>query len=199
MLWKGLVLGFSIAAPVGPIGLLCIRRTLAYGRAAGFVTGLGAAAADCLYGFVAAFGLTAVSGALVSQQVGIRLLGGLFLCYLGISAFRSRPTVAASAPQSHGLLLSFGSTFLLTVTNPMTILSFLAVFAGLGIASGRSAYGESAMLVAGVFAGSALWWFLLSGAASLLRQRLTTGAMVWVNRCSGLLVLAFGIAALWPR
>ncbi|MEO8125871.1 MAG: LysE family transporter [Bryobacteraceae bacterium] len=199
MLLKGMLLGFSIAAPVGPIGLLCIRRTLAHGRAEGFATGLGAAAADCAYGFVAAFGLTAVSGLLVSQQMWIRLLGGLFLCYLGIAAFRSRPTGAAPVSQGRGLWLSFGSTFLLTIANPMTILSFLAVFAGLGIASAQSAYGDGALLVAGVFAGSALWWFLLSGAASLLRHRFTVGAMLWVNRGSGVLVFGFGIATLLPR
>ena len=194
-----MLLGFSIAAPVGPIGLLCIRRTLAQGRAAGFATGLGAAAADCAYGFVAAFGLTAVSGALVSHEWWIRLLGGLFLCCLGIGAFRSRPAAAAPASQGRGLLLSFGTTFLLTIANPMTVLSFLAVFAGLGIASVRSAYGDSAMLVAGVFTGSAFWWFLLSGTASLLRHRFTPGAMLWVNRCSGLLVFGFGIAALFHK
>ena len=105
MIWKGIILGFSIAAPVGPIGLLCIRRTLAQGRASGFATGLGAAAADCAYGFVAAFGLTAVSGLLVSHQWWFRLLGGLFLCYLGISTFLSRPAAEAASPQGSGLPL----------------------------------------------------------------------------------------------
>src|SRR4051794_24657462 len=192
MVWKGIVLGFSIAAPVGPIGLLCIRRTLADGRAAGLTTGLGAAAADCAYGFMAALGLTAVSSILVSHQWWIQLLGGLFLCYLGISTFLSKPANAPANLQSSGLWLNFGSTFLLTIMNPMTILSFVAVFAGLGLASAGVAYGESAMLVLGVFVGSAAWWFLLSGLTSMLRQKVTTGAMQWVNRASGVLVLCFG-------
>jgi len=199
MVWKGIVLGFSIAAPVGPIGLLCIRRTLAQGRAAGLATGLGAAVADCTYGFVAAFGLTAVSGVLVSQEWWIRVLGGLFLCYLGIGAFLATPAREAPATGGRGLLLHFASTFVLTITNPMTILSFLAVFAGLGLVSTAGAYREGAMLVAGVFLGSALWWFLLSGATSLFRDKFTVEAMRWVNRGSGLLLFGFGLAALWRR
>src|SRR3954468_13333260 len=110
MIWKGMVLGFSIAAPVGPIGLLCIRRTLAHGRAVGFATGLGAAVADSTYGFAAACGLTAVSAALLSYQWWIRLLGGLFLCYLGIEAFRSKPAETTSATQHRGLFSSFAVT-----------------------------------------------------------------------------------------
>ncbi len=191
-----MLLGFSIAAPVGPIGLLCIRRTLAHGRAAGFTTGLGAAAADCTYGFVAAFGLTAVSGALVNHEWWMRLLGGLFLRYLGLNALRSSPIVEAPASQGRGLFRSFGTTFLFTVANPATVLSILALFAGLGIAAAGSASGDGARLVAGVLTGSALWWFLLSGAASLLRQRFAPNAMLWVNRCSGLFLLSFGLASL---
>lgn len=198
--WKGTVLGFSIAAPVGPIGLLCIRRTLAQGTLAGFISGLGAATADLTYGFVAAFGLTAVSGLLVGHSTWIRIIGGLFLCYLGISTFRSNP--ATESPDSPGknLFLSFGSTFLLTLTNPMTILSFLAMFAGLGLASSAApGYRDGALLVAGVFFGSALWWFLLSGITGMVRHRFTSEAMRWVNRLSGLLIFGFGIAALLRR
>jgi threonine/homoserine/homoserine lactone efflux protein len=145
---------------------------------------------------VAAFGLTAVAGALASHSYLIKIIGGLFLCYLGIAAFRSRPAAVAPKSGNGSLLLSFGTTFLLTIANPMTVLSFLAVFAGLDVASAKAGYGDSALLVAGVFTGSAVWWFLLSGAASLLRHRFTPAAMLWVNRSSGLLVFGFGIAAL---
>jgi threonine/homoserine/homoserine lactone efflux protein len=198
--WKGTVLGFSIAAPVGPIGLLCIRRTLAQGTLAGFTSGLGAAAADLAYGFVAAFGLTAVSGLLVSHSTWIRIIGGLFLCYLGVSTFRSTPATDAPDAPRRNLFLSFGSTFLLTLTNPMTILSFLAMFAGLGLASSAASnYRDGACLVAGVFLGSALWWLLLSGITGMVRHRFTSGAMRWVNRLSGLLIFSFGLAALLRR
>ena len=142
-LLRGLVIGFSIAAPVGPIGVLCIRRTLADGRATGLAVGLGAAAADAVYGAVAGFGLTAVSGLLASHEGLLRLVGGLFLCYLGIRTFLSRPADHAARAGGTGLLGAFAATFGLTLANPATILSFVAVFAGLGIARrGKLAGGD---------------------------------------------------------
>jgi len=142
-LLRGLVIGFSIAAPVGPIGVLCIRRTLADGRATGLAVGLGAAAADAVYGAIAGFGLTAVSSLLVRQQGILRLVGGLFLCYLGVRTFLARPADRAARAGGAGLVGAFTSTFGLTLTNPATILSFVAVFAGLGIAGrGKLARGD---------------------------------------------------------
>jgi threonine/homoserine/homoserine lactone efflux protein len=132
---KGLLLGFSIAAPVGPIGLLCIQRTIANGRRSGLVTGLGAATADGLYGAVAAFGLTTISGFLVGQQIWLRLIGGLFLLYLGSRTFLSKSAERAASSIHKNLFRDYASTVFLTITNPMTILSFAAVFAGLGLAS----------------------------------------------------------------
>lgn len=195
LLLKGLLIGFSIAAPVGPIGVLCIRRTLADGRAAGLATGLGAASADAVYGAVAGLGLTVVSGLLLSQQSLIRLVGGLFLCYLGVQTLRAGPAEQAAGAQGSGLLGAYASTFALTLTNPATILMFLAVFAGLGVAQTGGAP-AAALLILGVFLGSALWWLLLSGGVSLLRERFTPRAMRWVNRCSGATILAFGLLAL---
>ena len=160
---RGLVIGFSIAAPVGPIGVLCIRRTLANGRAAGLATGLGAATADGMYGCVAGFGLTFISSVLIDQQLWLRLFGGLFLCYLGIKTLLSRPAEQEAKAGGTGLLGSYASTFLLTVTNPMTILSFAAIFAGLGLANTSGSYASAVILVLGVFLGSATWWLLLSG------------------------------------
>jgi len=195
LLLKGLLIGFSIAAPVGPIGVLCIRRTLADGRAAGLAMGLGAASADAVYGAVAGLGLTVVSGLLLSQQSLIRLVGGLFLCYLGVQTLRARPAEQAADAQGRGLLGAYASTFALTLTNPATILMFLAVFAGLGVVQTGGAL-TAALLILGVFLGSALWWLLLSGGVSLLRERFTPRAMHWVNRCSGAIILAFGLLAL---
>src|SRR3954468_17812764 len=130
----GVILGFSIAAPVGPIGVLCIRRSLAEGRRVGLATGLGAATADALYGAVAAFGLTAISSFLIGQKSWLGLIGGLFLCYLGIRTFQSQPAENPATLPSGGLLSAYSSTLLLTLTNPMTILSFVAVFAAFGLA-----------------------------------------------------------------
>lgn len=198
---KGLLIGFSIAAPVGPIGVLCIRRTLAEGRAAGFVSGLGAATADAFYGSVAGFGLAFISGFLISQGEWLRLLGGTFLIYLGIKTALARPTEATpgeSPPaRAGGLLGAYTSTFFLTLTNPLTILSFAAIFAGLGIGSQTSGgFLSPALLVLGVFSGSGAWWFLLSGAASWMRGRLGERSLQWVNRLSGAVILFFGLAAL---
>ncbi|MFZ5879891.1 MAG: LysE family translocator [Chloroflexota bacterium] len=196
ILLKGVLLGFSIAAPVGPIGVLCIRRTLTDGRAAGLVSGLGAASADAFYGCIAAFGLTFISDLLISQQLWLKLVGGAFLCYLGIRTLLTKPAQEAASAQGTGLLGAYTSTLFLTLTNPMTILSFVAIFAGLGIASTRADYASAALLVLGVFLGSALWWLLLSGGVGLLRNRFNAQAMTWVNRISGTVILAFGIWAL---
>jgi threonine/homoserine/homoserine lactone efflux protein len=196
VLLKGLVIGFSIAAPVGPIGVLCIRRTLADGRAVGFAAGLGAATADALYGAVAGFGLTAVSGLLGAQQGLLRAVGGLFLCWLGARAFLARPAAESAPVRGTGLPGAWASTFLLTVTNPMTILSFAAVFAGLGVGAAGSDFVAAATLVLGVFAGSALWWLLLSGVVGVLRQRVTPRGLRWVNRASGAIIAGFGLLAL---
>jgi threonine/homoserine/homoserine lactone efflux protein len=155
--YKGLVIGFSIAAPVGPIGILCIKRTLTLGRWVGLASGLGAATADAIYGFIAAFGLTFISNFLIQQQTWLRLIGGAFLCYLGIKTFISQPAVS-SAPSSHlSILNAYGSTFFLTLTNPLTILSFAAIFAGLGLVNANSDYLSASITVLGVFLGSACW------------------------------------------
>jgi len=193
---RGLAIGFSIAAPVGPIGVLCIRRTLAEGRLCGFASGLGAATADAVYGCVAGFGLTAVSDLLVSQQTGLRLIGGLFLVYLGVKSFFARPAGSAATPNGGALAGAYASTFLLTLTNPMTILSFAAVFAGLGLGGGATNYAGAALLVLGVFLGSALWWLCLSGGVGLFREKLNDDHFRWVNRISGTIIAGFGLLAL---
>ena len=192
---KGLVIGFSIAAPVGPIGVLCIRRSLSEGRQVGLATGLGAATADAIYGCVAAFGLTAVSSALVGHRSWLGLSGGLFLCYLGVRTFMSGPAARVAEIRGHGLLAAYLTAFFLTLANPMTILSFVAVFAGFGLGSSPS-YLAAGVLVTGVFIGSALWWLLLSGGVGLLQSRVGSGWMQLINRLSGCIIFAFGIYSL---
>jgi threonine/homoserine/homoserine lactone efflux protein len=192
---KGLLLGFSIAAPVGPIGLLCIQRTVAHGRASGLVTGLGAATADGMYGAVAAFGLTAISGFLVGQQFWFRLIGGMFLLYLGVKTFLSKPAEKAAASPHKGLFSDYASTVFLTITNPMTILSFTAVFAGLGLAGSGKGQTSPAALLAGVILGSALWWLLLSTGISFIRSWFNSKALRIVNGVSGVILIGFAIFA----
>jgi threonine/homoserine/homoserine lactone efflux protein len=192
---RGLLLGLSIAAPVGPIGVLCIRRTLTLGWRVGFLTGLGAATADATYGAIAAFGLTALSDLLIAEQSWLRLIGGLFLLYLGARTFFAKPATVAANVSANGLAGAYLSTLLLTLTNPLTILSFAAIFAGFGVASAGGA-GAPVILVAGVFTGSALWWLLLSGGVSLARARFRPEALVWVNRISGSVLILFGLLAL---
>lgn len=202
---RGLLIGLAIAAPVGAIGLLCIRRTLADGRLAGFVSGLGAATADAVYGAIAAFGLTAVSGFLVARQDPVRLVGGVFLCLLGLKTMLAAPpsmTATATTPAAgfgrarSGLVAAYGSTFALTLTNPSTIFSFAAVFAGLGLAERAGDRAAAGLLVLGVFLGSAAWWLLLSAGVGLLRRRLTPNRLRWVNRLSGAALVGFGLLAL---
>jgi threonine/homoserine/homoserine lactone efflux protein len=193
---KGLLIGFSIAAPVGPIGVLCIRRTLASGRASGLLSGIGAATADAFYGSIAAFGLTFVSDFLLQQQAFIRLLGGGFLCYLGIRTLLSRPVEVANPVSKGSLASAYSSTFLLTLTNPLTILSFAAIFAGFGLVGESHSYLSAGIMVLGVFLGSTAWWLILSGVTSLLRTRFSQKSLVWVNRISGAILLGFGIAAI---
>ncbi len=192
---KGLILGFSIAAPVGPIGILCIRRTLAGGLASGLATGLGTATADALYGLIAALGLTAAAAILIDYQPFLRLGGGLFLCYLGYPAFRAPPAPQATGDHRATLWLDYLSALFLTLANPLTILSFAAVFAGLGVAAGHS-YAAAVLLVGGVFTGSLLWWLILCCAASRLGASIHSARLILVNRLSGLVIAAFGIACL---
>jgi threonine/homoserine/homoserine lactone efflux protein len=195
ILLRGLVLGLSIAAPVGPIGVLCIRRTLAGGFRLGFVSGLGAASADAVYGSIAAFGLTALSDLLVRQQAAFQFLGGAFLCYLGVRTFLAVPASDRGTKEDRSLPGALASTFLLTLTNPMTILMFAGVFAGLGLAAAGPGFAAAGTVVLGVFLGSASWWLLLSGGVSLLRRQVSGGVLRWVNRVSGVVIAAFGVTA----
>lgn len=193
---RGLLIGLAIAAPVGPIGVLCIRGTLAHGRLHGLVIGLGAATADGLYGAVAAFGLTAVSELLLAHAAWLRLLGGVFLCGLGVRIFAAVPASAPAAGDRPAHLAAWASTVLLTLANPATLLSFAAIFAGLGLVGPAAGWSAAALLVGGVFGGSALWWLGLSAAAGRFHRRVAPRGLRWVNRLSGAIILALGLAAL---
>lgn len=193
ILLQGLLLGFSIAAPVGPVALLCIRRTLERGFLSGVLSGLGAAMADVIYGGIAAAGLTLVSNFLVGQQFWLRLLGGGFLICLGISTFCSYSSEAAQVRENGRLAHDFFSTLALTASNPMTIFAFLAIFGGFGVQSGPTYHIHAFLLVLGVFLGSALWWLGLSTLVNLLRQRMTPRLIIAINHIAALAIIIFGL------
>ena len=192
---KGLIIGLSIAVPVGPIGILCIRRTLTQGRIIGFFSGLGAATADALYGAIAGFGLTFLTNFLIGQRSWLHLIGGGLLCILGAKTFLSKPAEQGASIDGDSLWHAYLSTFFLTLTNPMTILFFAAVFAGLGVGSGNNHYASAGILVLGVFFGSAMWWIILSGFTGILRGLFNFKRLQWLNRISGLIIIGFGLFA----
>jgi threonine/homoserine/homoserine lactone efflux protein len=187
---KGLAFGFLLAAAVGPMWLLCFRRTVACGVLTGIASGMGIAAADGFYGAVAAFGLTAISGLLLGYSFWLGLAGGAFLLYLGVKTLIAQPVPAEGEQAPDSMAASFLSTFGLTLTNPPTILAFAAIFAGLGLAS-TTDYRAAALIVAGVFLGSAAWWLILAGTAGRLRHRMGARLMRGINVASGLSILGF--------
>lgn len=194
LLLRGIGLGFAIAAPVGPIGLLCIQRTLKDGWLSGLLSGLGAASADAFYGSLAAFGLTVVFTWLAGLQVWVQMVGALFVVGLGIQTFRAPPAqrpAAGDAPP--GRVGPYFSTLFLTLSNPMTVLSFMAIFAGLDLAPGEQRWGEGLCLVTGVFLGSSLWWLFLSSGMHLLRQKLHGSWLRWINFAVGIGLIVFGL------
>ena len=192
---RGLIIGFTIAAAVGPISLLTIRRTLAHGQAYGLASGLGVATADASYAAIAAFGLTALTDLLVSGRTILGLVGGLIIALLGIRTMRSRPGEVARDAARPGLGQAFASIYALTMTNPLTILSFAAVFAGLGLVG--SSFGDAAVLTLTVWLGSALWWVVLTSIVAWARERVSAGVLLWINRLSGVALVGLGLLAIW--
>ncbi len=189
-----IIIWFSIAAPVGPIWVLCIRRSLNKGALSGFLTGLGAATADASYWAIAAFGLTLVSSFLIDYDIWIQSAGILFLLYLGIKIFFEKPKMGPIVKNKNkGLLSDYFSTLGLTITNPMTIVSFTAVFAGVGISNTSGNYLSAALLVLGVFIGSNLWWIILSNGMGILRKKTNDNTLKWVNRISGIIIVVFAL------
>jgi threonine/homoserine/homoserine lactone efflux protein len=197
LLLKGMLVGIIIAVPAGPVGVLCIRRTIFHGRVAGFLSGLGAATADAVFGIIAGFGLTVVSDVLLDYQDWLRLGGAGFLLYIGISALRADPLAGTRSQRDpEGLLADYVSTFALTITNPLTILAFLAIFAGIGFTGRQATLGRAALLVVGVWLGSLLWWAGLALGAGMLRSSFRRDHLVWINRGSGGILVFSGVALL---
>lgn len=193
---KGLLVGFLIAMPVGPIGILCIQRTLNKGKLHGIVSGLGAASADAIYGFIAAFGLKFISNFLVKEQMWLRLVGGVFLCYMGARVLLSKSEKRATPEDGASYVSDYVSAFILTFTNPTTFLAFAAAFAGLGLVSLIEHHIAALLLVAGVFVGSGLWWLILSGITATFLGKLLYTRPAWLNKISGIIIIAFGLFVL---
>ncbi|PDY45050.1 LysE family translocator [Bacillus pseudomycoides] len=196
-LLKGLTIGFSIVAPVGPIGILCIRRTLENGRFVGFMSGLGAATADGLYSLIAGLSLTVITNYLINQQLWFQLIGGIFLGYFGVKTYKSKPSNTLTKSKNEQNIKAYASTFFLTITNPVTILSFIALFSGLGIANSDIDLMEKLILVLGVFLGSILWWLFLSIVVSLLKNRINAYSLIIINKTSGLILLLFSLRSFY--
>jgi len=193
---QGVLIGFVVAVPVGPLGLLCINRALAAGALCGLFSGLGVATADALAASIAALGISFVSGFLTEHQIVLRLAGGVFLCYLGAQIYRTKPKPAAAPSDVNGLVNAYATTFILTFSNPVTILSFIAIYAGWHVPSLQGRYFAAALLALGVLIGSALWWVGLFIGMTAFREKFSLDALGWVHRVSGVLIVGFGIAVL---
>ena len=193
---KGFLIGLSIAAPVGPISILCIRRSLMDRLAIGLAVGLGAATGDGIYGLVAAFGITSISSFLINHTLLLRCIGGIFLTYLGIVILLKKPSHNAAYVPSQNVLYTYISTVLLTLTNPLTILSFAAIFAGVDFAETTNNYQAATLLTLGVFLGSAVWFIALSTLVNLFKKQCNEQVITWINRISGIFLIGFGIIIL---
>jgi threonine/homoserine/homoserine lactone efflux protein len=191
---KGFAIGFAVAAPVGPVGLLCIRRSILDGRLAGFVTGLGAATGDSVLGLIAALGLTSVTVFLTGHARGFQLIGGLCLLAIGLATIRSRPPERTRQPvHAPNLTAAYVSTVFITIANPITIAGFIAIFTGFGVGLTTTGITQISWLVAGVFLGSAAWWLLLSGFAAWLGKKIPDGGLHAINIGTGLAILLIGV------
>lgn len=196
LLVKGCIIGFSIAMPVGPIGLLCIKNSLSKGMAYGLMAGLGAACADTLFGALGGFGVSAIGIFLERYHLVLELFWGIFLLYLGARTFFEKIGETKEAGLSEGYFQVFFSTFLLTLTNPMTVISFAGVYAGLGVGALSDDFLTPLIITAGVFIGSSVWWLILSAGSACFRQTMNEIARKWLNRVSGGIIFGFGIFAL---
>jgi threonine/homoserine/homoserine lactone efflux protein len=196
LLFQGIFIGVAIAVPVGPLGLLCINRALAMGPQYGFVSGLGVASADALAAGLTALGITLISAFLLEHEVLLRLVGGVFLFYLGCKIYRTRARERVPPVNVSGLFSAYATTFLLTFSNPVTILSFVAIYAGLGVQTLRQHYLSAAVLTTGVFTGSALWWLLLLGGMTVFRDSFSLRFLTMIHKVSGLIIAGFGAIVL---
>jgi threonine/homoserine/homoserine lactone efflux protein len=200
----GIFIGLVVAAPIGPVNLICIRRTVFYGPLNGFFSGLGAALGDGIFAVVTAFGLTAISQWIEGYSTGLRLVGGLMLLGFGLHIFRADVSLLRDAERrpardtgSSSLIRAIASTFALTLTNPATLFGFTALFAGFGsLTGGRATFVDAAIIVLGVIAGSTMWWFTLTTFVGIFHRHIDDGVMRTINHVFGVVVTGFGVVVL---
>ena len=202
LLVEGAIIGFLIALPVGPAAALCIRRSITIGAVAGYITGVGAALGDAVFGAVAAFGLSFVESFVARNEAWLRGIGGVVLAVMGWSTMRHRMRAVGdpvSDDREHQVATYFhfaSSSFFITVFNPLTVMAFGAAFAGRDLAGVGGSFPDAAILVAGVFSGALGWWAILCTASVSLRQHFSSTGILWLNRTAGIIILAFGVVAL---
>ena len=198
LFFKGIIVGLLVSVPLGPVGVLCIQRTLNKGRLAGFVSGLGAAVADTIFAIIAGFGLTIIINFIEERHVYFQIIGGLFVLYIGLRIFYTNPVKQLKLQRLKKTQLSqdFVSIFLLTLSNPMAIFLFLAIMAAINVASDKLSIIEISLLTAGISAGAILWWFMLSTIANRFRKKIRLRNIWWLNKITGSVVFLFGLLVL---
>jgi len=196
LLIEGMLIGLVVAVPVGPLGLLCINRALMMGAVCGLFSGLGVATADALAAGIVGLGISLISGFVAEQQHWLRLIGGIFLCYLGYKIYRTEPVAKKQINNVNGLVSAYFTTFLLTISNPVTLFSFIAIYAGWHVPSLQGEYIGAALLAAGVFTGSALWWIGLFIGLTTFHDKFSLRFLFWVHRVSGAIITVFGFVVL---
>lgn len=197
LLLKCVIIGFLLAAPVGPVNLICIRYTLSEGRITGLIAGLGAALADVIYGAAAAAGISFLTDFIRQYDLVFRWAGGLFILFLGFRTFRAAPQNNSAAKRSRRNRYSlFAGVFLLTLTNPVTIFTFIAIFSSFGIAAMVTDFFTTALAALGVFIGSLLWWLTLTSLVCFFRSKVTFQTLKRINQIAGVIIICIGIASI---
>lgn len=198
ILIQGIILGFSASVPLGPMGLICIQKTLNRGRLAGIVSGAGAAAADTFYAIIAAFGISFISDFIQKEQFILRIIGSIILIFLGLKIFYTNPAIQIRKQKGkkNNLIGDFVSIFFLTLSNPITVFFFGAVFASTGVLKGENSFLELVEVVVGVFTGAMLWWLILTTVVNVFRSKFRLKRLWWINKITGAVIVIFGIVAL---
>lgn len=192
---KGILIGISVSAPLGPIGVLCIQRTLNKGFKSGFVSGAGAASADIIYAIIAGFSITFISDFLIEYQTYIRIIGGAFLILVGVRISISNPAkqIKKLRIKGNNFYKDYITSFLITVSNPITILAFGAFFATFNMVSETTDKFSITVMIITVFSGSLIWWLSLIGIVTIFKKRIRLRNLLWINRITGVLIVLFAI------
>ncbi|MBU8892685.1 MAG: LysE family translocator [Bacteroidales bacterium] len=197
-LLKGLIVGFLASIPLGPVGVLCIQRTINKGRFSGLFSGMGAATVDAFFALVAALGLTYIINFIEEQHFYIQLIGGVILIILGSRIFNTNPIkqIRKHRRKKNKLIEDFFSVLFLTLSNPLAIFLFIAAFAGIGMVTSKDSSLKSSLIVLGVFIGAMLWWFTLTFLVDLFRKHFRLKQLWWINKIAGIIIIVFGVAAM---